>query len=310
MNRTASVRVPATSANLGPGYDCAGLALDLYDELSVDLDSSNSLVIEVQGEGEHSVPRDAKHLVIRALTAGLAAGGEARPGLRLRCFNRIPHGRGLGSSSAAIVGGLALARGLLEDGREVLNDERMLTLATEIEGHPDNVAPAVLGGFTLAWMDGGVGKAIRLTPDPRLEPVVMIPHSKLATEVARGLLPAQVPHADAAANAARAALLTEALTRSPQLLLTATEDLLHQNYRESGYPGSHALMTGLRSRGIAAAISGAGPTVIAFGVEGTAVLRADVIAAAHDVIMARPSKHGGEITIRELGIDLGGVTVN
>jgi len=266
----ARVRVPASSANLGPGYDCAGLALALYDELTAEIAADGELTIKVSGEGAESVPRDDTHLVVRAIARGFVEAGAQIPGLRLTCINQIPHGRGLGSSSAAIVAGLGLARELLDNGAELLPDERLIAIATEMEGHPDNVAPAVLGRFTLAWTDeDGVGRALRLTPEARLQPVVAIPRIALSTERARELLPAEVAHADAAANSGRAALLVEAMTAHPELLLVGTEDRLHQRYRRFAYPESFALVSALRGQGIPAVISGAGPTVMALGLAGS-----------------------------------------
>lgn len=266
----ARVRVPASSANLGPGYDCAGLALALYDELTAKVVADEELTIKVSGEGAESVPRDDTHLVIQAIARGFAEAGALVPGLRLTCLNQIPHGRGLGSSSAAIVAGLGLARELLDNGAELLPDDRLIALAADMEGHPDNVAPAVLGRFTLAWTDEyGVGRGLRLAPEARLQPVVAIPRAALSTERARELLPAQISHADAAANSGRAALLVEAMTAHPELLLVGTEDRLHQQYRRFAYPESYALLTTLRNQGIPAVISGAGPTVLAVGLAGS-----------------------------------------
>ncbi len=269
MSRIATVRVPATSANLGPGYDCAGLALSLVDTLEAQLLDDGELQIEISGEGAETVPRDDSHLVVRAMARGFAEGDAQIPGLRLTCNNVIPHGRGLGSSSAAIVGGLVLARELMPGGHTILTPERLVSLATEIDGHPDNVAPAVLGGLTVAWTRDGQGQAVRIPPSPRLQPVVAIPTEPLATARARELLPATVSHSDAAANAARAALLVPAMTTHLELLLEATSDLLHQDYRRFAYPQSYALVMALRAAGIPAMISGAGPTVIALGVSDT-----------------------------------------
>lgn len=304
----ARIQVPATSANLGPGYDCAGLALTLYDELSAQTFDDDRLEVVISGEGEKTVPRNASHLVVKSIARGFAEAGLELPGLRLECVNRIPHGRGLGSSSAAIVGGLALARELIPTGHEVLNDQRFLQVATEIEGHPDNVAPAILGGFTIAWMQGNpaLGRAIRLAPSQRLEPVVLIPQTKLATQRARELLPEAVPHADAAANAARSALLVHAITQAPELLLEATKDLLHQDYRRFAYPHSHAIMTELRKAGIPATISGAGPTVLALGVSGTDSDSDHVETTAHKVLADLQIE--SEFEVRQLGIDLAGVS--
>lgn len=289
MTRSAVIQVPATSANLGPGYDCAGLALSLVDVLEAELREGGELEIDVEGEGSDSIPRDDTHLVVRAMARGFAEGGSQIPGLRLRCKNAIPHGRGLGSSSAAIVGGLVLARELMPDGMRVLTDSRLVSLASELEGHADNVAPAVLGGLTVAWTRGGVGNAVRIPPNPRLRPVVAIPDSPLATERARELLPPTVTHSDAASNAARAALLVPAMTTHLELLLEATTDLLHQDYRRFAYPQSYALMSNLRSAGVPAMISGAGPTVIALGVSDTDL---DEIAVEAHMIKALASLGG------------------
>ncbi|MDP3972654.1 MAG: homoserine kinase [Candidatus Nanopelagicales bacterium] len=257
------VRVPATSANLGPGYDSLGLALDLVDDLSVRREEPGTgLRIEVSGEGAGVVPLDENHLVIRALRAGLASVGVEVTDLTLVCRNRIPHGRGLGSSSAAIVGGLTLARALLREGERRLDEQHLLTLATDIEGHPDNVAPALMGGFTIAWMEGETGRAIRCEPHPELAAVAFVPATSLSTELARGLLPDQVPRDDVAFNVARTGLLVHAIIHDPGLLFAATGDRLHQDYRREAYPASWELMHSLRSGGQAAVISGAGPTVL------------------------------------------------
>ena len=265
-----TVRVPASSANLGPGYDSLGLALSLRDVMTASVRASEELEVEVEGEGASTVPRDERHLVVRSLQAGFAALGAAPPGLRLRCTNAIPHGRGLGSSSAAIVGGLALARGLVPDGARLLPDHELFALAAQLEGHPDNVAPAVLGGLTVAWAEpdggGSAFEAVRLEPDRTLRAVAFVPPDPLETAVARGLLPASVPHADASFNAARSALLVAALTgqvTGDRALLTGTADRLHQDYRAPAMPESAALVQRLREHGIAAFVSGAGPTVLA-----------------------------------------------
>ncbi|MFE1953555.1 homoserine kinase [Streptomyces sp. NPDC059524] len=263
------VRVPATSANLGPGFDSLGLALGLYDDVVVRV-ADSGLNIDIAGEGSETLPRDESHLLVRALrTAFDALGGQPR-GLEIVCANRIPHGRGLGSSSAAIVAAVVAARAVTIGGDTRLDDASLLALATEIEGHPDNVAPCLLGGFTIAWTEAGTGRAVRLDAAPTVVPVVFVPGKPLLTETARGLLPRTVPHVDAAANAGRAALLVEALTRRPELLLPATEDRLHQEYRAPAMPESAALVERLRADGVPAMISGAGPTVIALVEDATA----------------------------------------
>lgn len=268
LDGPVTVRVPASSANLGPGFDSLGLALTLYDVLTASVDSA--LSVEVEGEGADWVPRDGDHLVVRSAQAGFAALGAEAPGLRLRCVNALPHGRGLGSSSAAIVGGLLLARGLVADGVERLPDSALFGLAAQLEGHPDNVAPAVFGGLTVAWSAAdGSFQAVRLDVDPNLRAVAFVPPDPLATRVARGLLPPSVPHGDAAANAGRSALLVAALTgqlpdQADRALFEGTADRLHQEYRAPAMPGSAALIGRLRDQGIAAFVSGAGPTVLAF----------------------------------------------
>jgi homoserine kinase len=253
--------VPATSANLGPGFDALGLALALYDDLSGRI-VPDGLSIEVEGEGGTSVARDESHLVVAAMRRAFDYLGAVPPGLAVGCANRIPHSRGLGSSAAAIVGGITLARGLVTDGDVRMTDAEVLALANDIEGHPDNVAPCLLGGLTVAWIEGGTARAIRRDVDPAIVPVALIPPFTASTELARGLLPAGIAHSDAAFAAGRAALLVAALTGTPQALLDATEDRLHQAYRAPAMPDSAHLVTVLRSAGHPAVISGAGPTVL------------------------------------------------
>ena len=258
------VRVPATSANLGPGFDALGLALALYDDVVVRV-SDEGLYVDVAGEGADTVPRTRRHLVVRALHAGFdALGGQPR-GLEVVCANRIPHSRGLGSSAAAIVAGLVAARALVLGGEETLDDAALLALAAEIEGHPDNVAACLLGGLTLAWTPAdGPATAVRLPVSPALRPVVFVPSTTSSTAKARKLLPEAVPHADAAGNAARAALLVHALAAEPGLLLAATEDRLHQPYRAAAQARTAGLVAALRAAGVPAVVSGAGPSVLAF----------------------------------------------
>jgi homoserine kinase len=261
--RTVRVQVPATSANLGPGFDALGLALQLYDDVEVDVSASGSLTVEVTGEGAADVPRGADHLVVRAMDATFHRLGASRPPLTVRCTNRIPHGRGLGSSAAAIVAGVLSARELVPDGRDRLGNGEALALASELEGHPDNVAACLLGGLTVAWTQDGHAQAVRLQVVIGLAPVVFVPDISVRTQTARDLLPATVPHGDAAHNAGRAALLVAALTQRPDLLLAATEDRLHQSYRAAAMPETFALVNALRSRDIPAVVSGAGPSVLA-----------------------------------------------
>jgi homoserine kinase len=255
------VRVPATSANLGPGFDAFGLALGLHDDVVARI-GEGGVHVDVAGEGADDVPRDKRNLVAKAMRAAFDAMGGQPRGIEVVCANRIPHGRGLGSSAAAIVAGVLAARSLVLGG---LPDAEVLALAAEIEGHPDNVAACLLGGLTLAY---SATDAVRLPVHADVRVVAFVPGSRSSTAKARRLLPDVVPHADAARNAGRAALLVEALGRRPDLLMAATEDLLHQPYRAEAMPRAAALMESLRSAGIPAVISGAGPTVLAFGGEG------------------------------------------
>ncbi|WP_205470998.1 homoserine kinase [Nocardioides sp. SYSU D00038] len=255
--------VPATSANLGPGFDSLGLALDLRDELVGEV-RPGGLEVEVEGPGAEALPRDERHLVVRAMRATFDRLDAHPPGLWLRCGNVVPHARGLGSSSAAIVGGIHLARALVRDGRERLDDLAAFALAADLEGHPDNVAPASLGGFVVSGRDDdGRWWAVPSPVDPRIAAVAFVPPEPVSTAVARALLPAQVPHADAAADAGRAALLVAALAGRPDQLWRGTRDYLHQEQRRTAMPDSLALVDRLRSSGVAAVVSGAGPTVLA-----------------------------------------------
>jgi homoserine kinase len=256
------VSVPATSANLGPGFDSLGLALSMRDELEAEV-VETGLQIDVTGSGADDVPRDGTHLVVRSMRAAFDAMGAQPTGLRLACTNVIPHARGLGSSSAAIVAGVVLARGLVAGGALLVDDEALFRLAAEIEGHPDNVAPAFHGGFVISGSEEGF-YAVTSPVDPRIEAVVFVPPTPVSTEVARDLLPAHVPHADAAADAGRTALLVAALAGQPEQLWRATRDYLHQDYRRPAMPESLALVDALRADGVAAIVSGAGPTVLAF----------------------------------------------
>jgi homoserine kinase len=256
------VRVPATSANLGPGFDSAGLALDLSDDV-VALATSSGLEVVVEGEGAGRLPLDERHLVVRALRATFDRLGGQPGGLVLRCTNRIPQSRGLGSSSAAIVAAVVAARGLVDGGDDLLDDQGALALADELEGHPDNVAACLHGGVTFAWSTPDGPRVVRLDAHEDLAPVAFVPGTTSSTAQVRGLLPPSVPFPDAVLNASRAALLPLALTRDPALLLPATEDRLHQGYRAPAMPATAGLVEELRGQGVPAVVSGAGPTVLA-----------------------------------------------
>lgn len=264
---SANSVVAASSANLGPGFDSLGLALSLYDEIDVETIESG-LIVEVEGEGAGQVPLDSSHLVVRAIERGLRAGGVSVTGLKVRCRNDIPHSRGLGSSAAAVVGGLAVANGLVAQSDSTpLTAAELIQLSSEFEGHPDNAAAAVLGGAVVSWTDTDgsapryAAAPLRVHPDIRLFSI--IPQVRSSTAETRVLLPENVSHADASFNVSRVALLVVALTERPDLLLEATADRLHQPARAAAMPPSAEYIAILRRYGIAAVLSGAGPAVIA-----------------------------------------------
>jgi homoserine kinase len=276
--RPVRVQVPATSANLGPGFDALGLALSLHDRVEAEVTGAG-LAIEVTGQGEETRAAGEAHLVVRAMRAGFAALGGQPPGIALRCANDIPHGRGLGSSAAAICAGLLAARALVAGGETALPDGALFQLAAELDGHPDNAAACLAGGITIAWTPqaGAVGappaaasgpRMLRLPVPAGLRAVLCLPPFPLATTAARQALPAAIPHADAAANAARSALLVAALTGAAEVLFTATEDFLHQPYRAAVMPDTAELVGRLRRAGLAAVVSGAGPAVLVLAFEG------------------------------------------
>jgi homoserine kinase len=261
------VQVPASSANLGPGFDSFGLALGMHDRYVAQILDDAGLDIDVTGEGADEVPRTDKNLLVKAMYKGFEFLGGKPKGVAVRALNVIPHGRGLGSSASAIVGGLCLARALVLTGSDKMSDEKLLQLATEMEGHPDNVAAALYGNAVVAWQEDQHGKnvaqAISLSVDPRIRAIAFIPATAVSTSKARKMLPETIPHRDAAKNSANSALLVHALTLRPDLLFRATEDFLHQSYRSEAMPASFALLNKLRGAGVAAFISGAGPTVLA-----------------------------------------------
>ena len=287
-----TVRVPATSANLGPGFDALGLALTLHDEVEARILPAG-VSIEITGEGADLADVGEEHLVLRAMRATFAITGGQPPGIRLRCRNHIPHGRGLGSSAAAIVAGILAARALrcpTPDAHPAPDAPAaphtppaaaqqpappapgtppaldLLDLACELEGHPDNVAACLGGGLTIAWMTPDGPRMLRLEPHDSVTPVICVAPEPVRTHLARGLLPELIPHQDAAVNAGRSALLIAALTQPgtrPEVLLAATRDLLHQDYRATAMPPTHDLLGRLRAAGLPAVVSGAGPSVLA-----------------------------------------------
>lgn len=258
-----TVRVPASSANLGPGFDSLGLSLAYYDDLVVTrVAGEGELTFDLSGEGADEVPRDASHLVVKAMqTAWKAAGLVELPSLHIQAHNRIPHSRGMGSSASAIVAGVSAANGLLPAELQ-LDADTVLQICSGMEGHPDNVAPSLFGHVVISYGDDSGWHSLPVPAHPEVLPVIAVPDYEVPTRVARGLIPETVPHREAAANSGRAALLTQALTSYPEYLLPGTSDLLHQSYRAVAMKPSAALVHHLRGLGYAAVISGAGPTVM------------------------------------------------
>ena len=289
-----SISIPATSANLGPGFDSLGLALDVRDILAAQVLDEKSLTVDIAGEGKDDLRKDEKNLVVKSMYAAFDAMGGRPRGLALSCANFIPHGKGMGSSAAAIVGGMALARALVLSGTDRLSDQQLLKLANDFEGHPDNVAAALYGGFTIAWVDGSVARATRVAPHEDVVAYAFIPQNSVATSKARRLLPEVIPHKDAALSAGRAALLVEAIAHHPEYLFDATEDRLHQEYRREAMPRSLSLVGKLREGGHAAFISGAGPTVL-------------VLSTSRGLDLSKSA--GGTFEVREVEISSSGPTI-
>lgn len=254
------VVVPATTANLGPGYDCLGLALDLYN--TVEIRPALAWKLTVAGEGAQELPVDKDNLVWRAMTRLWQETGTPEPRVEIALTNEIPLGRGLGSSAAAIVGGLVAANAWAGD---VLTRHSLLQLAVELEGHPDNVAPALHGGLVISVMEGGRALAVPMEFSATLVLVACIPGFSLDTGLARQALPASVPHRDAVFNLSRTALLIAALAQGREnLLALASQDRLHQDYRKDLVPGFGNVVDAARSAGaLACVLSGSGPSVLA-----------------------------------------------
>lgn len=297
MTTAVRLRVPATSANLGPAFDCAGLALARYDVLEFAV-ASSGLDVQISGVGAAELPTDESHLVVRAFRAACDELGWRPSGLRLTAENAIPQGRGMGSSAAAVVAGVVGAWELCPD-VGTRDDDAVLRLVSEIEGHPDNVAPCLLGGATLSWSEPTGARAARLDLDPRIRPVVLVPEETLSTHVARGLLPTAVPHGDASFNAGRAALLVHALTRDPRLLLDATEDRLHQQQRAAAMPASVGLMDRLRDAGLPAVVSGAGPSLLVLAVGAEEAANAGDLTPAGWTVLPLEVDSGGARVLNE-----------
>lgn len=298
VGRSVRVRVPATSANLGPGFDTLGLALNVHDFITATVTETPGVRVTVRGVGEGVVPEDETNLVASTLLHVLERSGKSVPGLDIVAENSIPHGRGMGSSGAAIVAGISAAKGLMS-GVEDVSNEDVLRIANELEGHPDNVAPAIFGGMTIAWVDDDGPHHQKLAVHRGVSLLLAVPSQELSTEVARSLQPESVPHKDAVFNLARAALLIAALTQTPDLLMPATEDRLHQNYRAEAMPETSSLVHALRDAGHAAVISGAGPSVLVMCSDPEQRLRAaEIIESAN-----------GNWQAMLLAVDIAGATV-
>ena len=278
VGRKVSVKVPATSANLGPGFDTLGMALSYYDELEVEAVAGDGAFVEVIGEGAGEVPTDASNLVVRSIAYVFEKSGQKLPGLRLKAHNIIPHGRGMGSSGAAVVSGIVAAKGLLE-GVVDFTSQQLLQLATDLEGHPDNVAPALFGGLTIAWEDASGPHHKKLIVHRGVSPLELVPNFKMSTATARALQPESVPHEDAVFNVSRSALLVAALTQSPELLMAATEDRLHQDYRAEAMPEAGKVIELMRANNHAAVVSGAGPSVLVLASDPAERMQAAKLAA-------------------------------
>lgn len=265
VGRAVTVRVPGSSANLGPGFDTMGLALDIHDTVEVEVIDSG-LEIEIHGEGAADLPRDASHLVVKAITAGLNAADVTAPGLRVTCTNTIPQSRGLGSSAAAAAAGVLAANGLADF---PLSEEQLVQLASAFEGHPDNAGASVLGGGVVSWIEipvDGVShpvyRAVRIPVDERIRATVLVPSFHASTQAVRRVLPSHVTHTDARFNVSRTAVLSVALQAHPELLWEGTRDRLHQPYRADVLPVTAEWVNRLRNRGFPAYLSGAGPTIM------------------------------------------------
>ena len=258
------LRVPATSANCGPGFDVLGLAVNLYNEACYEITPQRGFQLEVKGEGADYLKPFGRNLAFSSFFRvwNQVTGGE-RIGLKIKMLNRIPMSRGLGSSSSAIVAGVHAANVLSGN---TLSEDELLGIATELEGHPDNVAPALYGGFTISYMDGGKAHSLRCLPAKPLKFIAVVPDRRLATSLARQAIPATVPHHDAVFNSSRSSLLVGALlTGRYEYLSHALEDKLHQPYRAHLIPGLYEAWEAAREAGAYnGIISGAGSTIMAY----------------------------------------------
>jgi homoserine kinase len=286
--RCVRVRIPATTANCGPGFDTLGIACTLYNEVELELTGPADFAqIHVKGDGADTLPTNARNLVLRSVRTILDKVGKTQTGVRLSLLNAIPLSRGLGSSSAAIVGGLVAANAIVGN---PFNQAEILDMATIMEGHPDNVAPALYGGFTISVMQGEQVSCLRMALPCELKLVVCIPDFRLSTHKARQAIPLSVPHKDAVYNVSRAALLVGALASGQlEYLGEALGDKLHQPYRAPLIPGMlEVFAAGRKAGALGVAMSGAGPSLMAYTVERPeAVGQAMVAAFAAQQITSR-----------------------
>jgi homoserine kinase len=255
------VKVPATSANLGPGFDALGMALDLYNYVELEL-IADQLVIEVEGEGAEDIPVDQKNIVYQAAQRVFSQVGFITEGIYIKLINNIPVARGLGSSAAAIVGGILAANHV---SGSVLTPNELLAIATEFEGHPDNVAPAIFGGIVISAEVDGEILWQKIQPQEELKLVIAIPEFTLSTKLSRQVLPEKVPFKDAVFNVSRVGMVIMALSRGDyELLAKVMDDKLHQPYRNQLVPGMIEVFKEVKAFGYPIALSGAGPTLISF----------------------------------------------
>lgn len=263
MSVSVKVRVPGTTANCGPGFDAVGIACTIYNELELILSDEGSLVIEIEGEGKGIIPTDNENVVYQVIESVLAKVGKKYQGIHIKMNNQIPLSRGLGSSAAAIVAGLFAAN---EATGNILSKDDLLDMATAIEGHPDNVAPAIFGGITTSVMEDEQAHYLRFLPPAKLSMVLAIPDFNLSTHAARQVLPQTVPFKDAVFNISRTALVIGALCQGEfQHLRYALGDKIHQPYREHLIPGMGQVFDAALGKGaLGVALSGAGPCLIAF----------------------------------------------
>ncbi|MDP9806742.1 homoserine kinase [Trueperella bonasi] len=259
---TAKVKVPASSGNLGPGFDSMGMAHDVWDEVSATLITGPSRVV-ILGEGNSTLPKDDSHLIVKTMSETFERLGAPTPGIDLVCRNNIPHGKGMGSSAAALTAAVMLVRELLGTPDEFTREE-VLNIVAGYEGHPDNAAPAIYGGATLSWREGEGFKTAQLPVSDRVKTTLLIPDEVLLTTTARAALPDMVPLVDGAFNAGRSALMVHALSQEPELLFAATEDRLHQRYRADSMRHTTDVLRALREAGWPAVVSGAGPSILVF----------------------------------------------